>query len=183
MPSSLSFLSLYPIDTIKLTFLTEKKHFHRSPRFDPFLDSANLSRAKRGDIKHAPCETNTRRYFFLSTTRAAAIWRRPICRGGGGGDRPTSGRLFGDRERHYHEYKHPTTAILMVARRRAVPLPRISRPLQHPPCPCQEERIHLPSPPPSSFFHRSVPSILRRSFTRFAANKNSHESRDGAGWL
>lgn len=26
------------------------------------------------------------------------------------------GRLFGDRERHYHEYKHPTTAILMVVR-------------------------------------------------------------------
>lgn len=64
----------------------------------------------------------SRPYFFLSTSgavRVSAIWSRYS-------EAPNMsyrhenwspfGRLFGDRERHYHEYKHPTTAILMVVR-------------------------------------------------------------------
>lgn len=40
---------------------------------------------------------NTRRYFFLSTTRAAAIWRRPICRTGTGIGRHRAGYLGTER--------------------------------------------------------------------------------------
>ena len=78
------------------------------------------------------------------------------------GNRSTSGRLFGDRERHYHEYKHPTTAILMVVRSwEATPSRSVAKnltSLQHPPCLCQENAYSLP-PPPSFFPHRFHCSI------------------------
>lgn len=117
----------------------------------PPLRKTNLSRAKRGDI-NTRCvrecctrETNTGRYFFLSTTRAAAIWRRPICRGAGIG-RHRAGYLGTERGTITNiNIRRPRSLWWYGVRRRAVPLPRISRPLQHPPCPCQEERIHLPS--------------------------------------
>lgn len=121
-----SSFAAHRIKILLLSFLEEKFSFDRDVKtvadsFPTSTPKTNLSRAKRGDI-------NTRRvreWLVHTRNEHGAIFLSLNDQGGryleasnmpGRGNRSTSGRLFGDRERHYHEYKHPTTAILMVVR-------------------------------------------------------------------
>lgn len=190
-----SFAAHRRIKILLLSFLEEKFSFDRDVktvadsfpplRLKPICPALNAAILTRGVFASGWCtrETNTGRYFFLSTTRAAAIWRRPICRGAGIG-RHRAGYLGTERGTITNiNIRRPRSLWWYGVRRRAVPLPRISRPLQHPPCPCQEGRIHLPSSSSPSRPSSTVPFFdsTRRSFTRFASNKNSHVAKRGGG--
>lgn len=73
---------------------------------------------------------NMQRYFFLSTTRAAAIWKRPIRRTGTGIGRHRAGYLGTERGTIMNiNIRRPRSLWWYgVGRQHVVPLPRISRP-------------------------------------------------------